>query len=118
MAIKITENVRHNGTKYPAGAIINEMSKEDEKRLIKLGVAFYVKEIPVEEVEAQEDLEESKTDIREEMDRRFNAAELKEVALDLGIEFQHNISKAKLLDRIIELGKGEEALQYEFVEEE
>lgn len=118
MAIKLTETIRHNGIRYPIGTVTDEIKDEDAKRLVKLGVAFYVKEIPVEEPEEPESPEAKNRDLRKEIDERFNAGELKEVALDLGIEFQSNISKTNLLDLIMKLEKAEEALEFEFVEED
>ncbi|MTI49699.1 MAG: hypothetical protein FH761_17855 [Firmicutes bacterium] len=38
MAIKVKANIRHDGTMYHPGDVIEQIKKEDEERLIKLGI--------------------------------------------------------------------------------
>lgn len=39
MPVKAKEPIRHNGTVYEVGEVIEKIAKKDENRLIKLGVA-------------------------------------------------------------------------------
>lgn len=111
--IRVLGNIRHDGVMYKHGDTIQEIKEEDAERLIRLGVALFVEEIEVFEEDSTEEV-----DIKEEIDKRFNAVELKEIAEELEIKFPGNISKTKLIDLILELEKAEEALEFEFVEED
>lgn len=117
MAIKAKETIRHNGTRYQVNDVINDINIEEAERLVKLGVASFIKEEYIERTkEDGEDTrkpEKGKIDYKSQLDEKFNANQLKETAKKTGIEFQSNISKTKLIDLIIEIGKAEEIINFE-----
>jgi hypothetical protein len=96
--IELTEKIRHNGKVYSSGGVIKNIEKEEAKRLVELGVAFFVSA----EVETD--------DYSELLDKAFNADELKEVSKEIGLEFPGNISKGKLIEKIIDEGLEEDVL--------
>lgn len=111
--IRTLEGIRHDGVSYSPDDLIKDIDIKDAERLVELGVALFVEEI--EEFE-EDSIEE--VDLKEEIDKRFNATELKEIAEELEVEFSGNISKIKLIELVIELGKAEEILEFKYIEEE
>lgn len=105
--------IKHNGVKYIDGDEIVDITEVDAKRLVDLGVAFFMHQrSPVQ------DITKIKLDNRELMDNTFNAAELKDAAKEVGLEFPSNISKANLIELILSSNKADEVLAVEFEEYE
>lgn len=107
--IKAIDNIRHNGTLYRDGDIIENINIKEAERLVDLKVALFTGEISSEYKEP---------DLRVQLDENFNATELKEAAQEVGLEFPGNIKKADLIDLIIKSEKAEEVLNVEFEEYE
>jgi hypothetical protein len=102
--------IRHNGVVFDADDEIIDIEEKDAKRLVDLGVAFFMhQETPIQNI---------KLDKKELLDNAFNATELKEAAREVGLEFPGNISKAKLIELIISTEKADEVLSVEFEEYE
>lgn len=99
--IQVNSKVTHNGKAYRSGDIIEDIDKEAATRLVNLGVALFVSTT----LKETEDIPEN-TDYTE-LDQAYNYEDLKTLAKELGIEFPGNISKTKLIDKIIEEDKVE-----------
>lgn len=113
--IKLLEKVQHNHDKFDVGDIIQEINKDDAKRLVDLGVAFFVSEngVPVEHTE----IEETPEDGNPEELQLIDYQDLKEIASELGLTFPGNISKEKLINLIVKEKKISEVLSFTEVEE-
>lgn len=114
MAIELHEKVRHNGEIFLSGEIIEKIEKVEAKRLVSLGVASFVREIPSlspnENKDSDEDIPLSRDtdDDYKALDEDYTHEELKEMALTVdGLEFKSNILKKDLIHLIIESGKVE-----------
>ncbi|WP_312908046.1 hypothetical protein [Tissierella praeacuta] len=115
MAIRVIKHkIKVGDIEYGIGEVIEGLSKEEEDRLVVEGYAEGVKVIVQKSVEGNGE----ETDIKLQLDENFNATELKEAAQAVGLEFPGNISKANLIEQIIELKKAEEVLNVEFEEYE
>lgn len=112
------ENIRHDGVSYTPNDLIKDINKEDAERLVNLKVARFVDEVPEDNIkEDDNDIKKEDIDYKKELDERFISADLKEIAKELKIEFSSSTTKSDLVDLIIELGKAEEVLKFEVVEE-
>lgn len=99
--IEVKERVTHNSVTYEAGSRIEKINKEQAQRLVDLGAAFFIEEIKEKE---------SDHEFLLRLDEAFNATELKDVAKYVGLDFPGNISKANLLQTIVNEKKAEEIL--------
>lgn len=105
--IQVNSKVTHNGKSYQSGDVIEDIDKEAATRLVNLGVALFVSTIFKETEDTLENTEVPETSDYDEIDQEYNYEELKTLAKEVGIEFPGNISKAKLIDKIIEENKVE-----------
>jgi len=111
--IIVKERIRHNGVDYEEDDEIVNIDITEAERLVKLGVAFFMRQgIPLQNIE------DIKLDKRELLDNAFNATELKEAAQEVGLEFPGNISKVNLIELIVSSEKADEVLSVEFEEYE
>ena len=77
-----------------------ELSKEQEERLVKLGVAEYVGgETPAEPAEEMPELPEGVTGIPE-YSVEMKADELRAIAKEMGLTFKPGTSKAKMVEEM------------------
>lgn len=104
--IKVNSKVTHNGKTYRNGDNIEDIDKEAATRLVNLGVALFVTVILKETEDTPEDITPETSDYLE-LDQAYGYEELKELAKEVGIKFPGNISKTKLIDKIIEEDKVE-----------
>lgn len=111
------ENIRHNGVCYEPNELIKDIYKKDAERLVNLKVARFVDEVSEDNKKEEKDIKNEDINYKKELDDRFIFADLKEISKELKIEFSKDITKAKLIDLIIELDKAEEALNFEVAEE-
>lgn len=105
--IQANSKVTHNGRSYQNGDIIEDIDQEAATRLVNLGVAFFLSVILKETEDDPENTGIPETSDYAELDQAYNYEELKTLAKELGIEFPGNISKTKLIDKIIEEDKVE-----------
>ena len=107
------ERIKHNGATYEPNDEIWNIEERDAQRLVDLGVAFFMQESNV-----NEDSENSIPDFRGLLDSSFKATELKDAAKEIGIEFPGDVTKANLIELIIDMDKVEEIMGVEFEEYE
>lgn len=105
--IQVNSKVTHNGKAYRNGDIIEDIDKEAATRLVNLGVALLVSTILKETEDIPESTDVPETSDYDELDQAYGYEELKTLAKEVGIEFPGNISKTKLIDKIIEEDKVE-----------
>lgn len=100
MAIKVNSIIRHNGKFYFDGDIIEDINKEEARRLIekKLGEEI---SIEVSKPKSEDSLGPVET-VEETLDINFNTTELKNGAEEQGLEFKNNISKKDLIALIVQ----------------
>ncbi|WP_163538299.1 hypothetical protein [Gracilibacillus sp. YIM 98692] len=110
MSLQTKERVRHNGIVFEPGKTIEEISEKDAKRLIDLGVAFFVSEKEEITENQEENLGEEYSVNAEEELHLIEYVDLKTVAKEVGLDFAGNISKKNLIDLIIEEEKVKEIL--------
>lgn len=103
--IQVNSKVTHNGRAYQSGDIIEDIEKEAATRLVNLGVAFFVSVILKETEDDPENTGVPETSDYAELDQAYKYEDLKTLAKEVGMEFPGNISKAKLIDKIIEEDK-------------
>ncbi|MGE6379554.1 hypothetical protein [Peribacillus muralis] len=115
MAIELNEKVRHNGETFLVGDIIENIKQVEAKRLVDLGVASFVREIPSlsenevpgsdQDISPVHDPEED----YQALDEAYTLEDLKETAAGVeGLDFKGTISKKDLIALIIKSGKIDE----------
>lgn len=102
MKLMIKSPIRHDGVSYKKGQTIDITDEKAVQRLYNLGVVSFVTENPFEKAD---DYQIGKVDDYQSLDEAYKADELKQQAIELGIEFDKNISKKDLINLIIEQGK-------------
>ncbi len=113
MAIKTLEKIRHNGEEIPSGESIS-LNEQEEKRLVLLNSAEYVKETKelddfVEEIEVDpEEYEE----LSEGLKGSFKAEELVKEAKKHNVVIESQ-RKDDVIHAIITQGKAEDILKEE-----
>lgn len=118
--IQAVERIRHDGKIYEPGEKINKITQKEAKRLVDLGVAFFIGE--KDEVDDSKKLEEKAAtedqgiNIEEELES-IDSNDLKVLAKEVGLEFSKSISKKNLIALIIEKNKAEDILKLTEVEE-
>lgn len=117
--IRALETIRHNKVTYNKGAIISDLTKVSEKRLVSLKSAEYVI-TPEEEMKIQVAKGESKTidpqlfeELRSDLDAEYNADELKREAKEVGVDLTGARTKDEVIAAIINQGKADELLEDE-----
>ncbi|MBT2717545.1 hypothetical protein [Bacillus sp. ISL-57] len=115
MAIELNEKVRHNGVTFLAGDIIEKIKNVEAERLVDLGVASFVREIPSlpkNEVSGSDQIVPPVHDPEADyqaLDEAYTLEELKETAAGVeALNFKGTISKKDLITLIIESGKIDE----------
>lgn len=105
--LKALKIIKHNGELFLAGDIIQTISENDSKRLIRLGAAEKVNAVVSEETAEKTASIDSETEIgidetvNEVLELNFNTSELKDGAKEQGLSFKANISKKALIELIV-----------------
>lgn len=105
--LQVRSRIIHNGKTYEPDEIIEDIKNDEATRLVDLGVAFFVKTIPV----SNDDTGKSgNTNIEdaEDLDKAYKADGLKEMATSIGMEFDEKITKTNLINQIIDEGRVDE----------
>lgn len=115
--IRAKHTIRHNNITYKRGAIVDGLSEQEEKRLVRLKAAEYVLS-PEEELRKQyvkgnkfEISPEEFEDLRAALDEEYNAEELKRAAKAVGVDLTGISTKAEVIAAIINQGKADELLE-------
>lgn len=108
MSVKTLENIRHNGELYEAGKVIQDISKEEAKRLIDLKVAISDTTSP--QIESLLNTGEQENLTYEDLLKEIDHKKLKELAEKVELTFAGNISNVNLIDLILDNDKEEEVL--------
>ena len=103
--------VRHNGTLYKNGDIINKITEKEAKRLVNGGDAIFVERFQFEEPVQQP----KRLNVNNEIDvtefEGIELDELKQAAKEAGMSFSPNIGFETLVAKINEEGKAAEILE-------
>lgn len=107
------ENIRHSGKNFEAGDVLKGLSKKDEERLLKLkAIEKVITEKEIEKNEQTIDITpELYKELRDALDENYNADELKSEAREVGVQFEANATKEKVMEAIITQGKADELLE-------
>lgn len=115
--IRAKHPIRHNNIEYKKGAIIEGLTEPEENRLVRLKSAEYVI-TPQEEIKKQQVANDFKEippevfeELREALEREYNAEELKREAKKVGVDFTGLTRKDQFIDAIIRQGKADELLE-------
>jgi|GEM_PF-5225195 len=105
--IKLKQTVIHDGKTFEKGDTIEKIEQKQADRLVRLGAAFLIGEKADGPDNSQVAVELDEIDYND----------LKSLASDLDVDFKGNISKAKLIQLIIDDGKADDVLSATEVED-
>ena len=110
--IKLKQTVIHDGKTFEKGDTIEKIEQDQADRLVKLGAAFLIGEEVNDETADEPDNSQAAVELDE-----IDYNDLKSLASDLDVDFKGNISKAKLIQLIIDDGKADDVLSVTEVED-
>lgn len=113
--LRVLNTINHSGTVYKAGDIIKGLSEKESERLLRLRAVEKV--VTEKEIEQKVNKFEVDPDVfkelRDALDENYNADELKAAAREVGVQFESNATKEKVMEAIITQGKADELLEDE-----
>lgn len=115
--IRAKFTIRHNGSEYKKGAIIEGLKSEEEKRLVSLKAAEYIispdEELKKQQVSGEEfNISQEKfEELCAALDDEYNAEELKREAKRVGVDLAGAKLKEEIIEAIIKQGKADELLE-------